>query len=91
MRHGKDEEEKRDKERTRDDGKLGKLDTSSIFYNTIQEHLHKEWTLAELDTWLCTYRNIIIQSKKNAIIEKEKASEKTEEQRARVSSYEDTH
>ena len=66
MRHGKDEEEKRDKERTqyiseitvyynyRDDGQLGKLDTSSIFYDTIQEHLHKEWKLVELDTWLCT-------------------------------------
>ena len=53
-RHGNDEEEKREKERIqciseitvyynyRDDGKLGKLDTESIFYNTIQEYLHKE-------------------------------------------------
>ena len=87
-RHGKDEEEKREKERLqciseitvyynyRDDGKLGQLDTESIFYNTIQEHLHKEWILAELDTWLCTYRDIILQSKKQTATEKKKRAKR---------------
>ena len=81
VRHGKDEEEKRDKERTqciseitvyynyRDNGKLGQTD-ATIFYNTIQEHIHKESTVAELDAWLCMYRAIIIQSKKQAAQEK---------------------
>jgi len=38
--------------------------------------LQKEWTLAELDTWLCTYRDIIIQSKKNTAIEKKKRAKR---------------
>ena len=73
-RHGK--EEKRIKERLRcineistyyiyrDDGKLLSVDSgSAMFYETIQEHLHKESTLTQLDTWLCTYRTIVLQSK----------------------------
>jgi len=86
-RHGKDEEEQRDKERLqciseiteyyiyRDDGKLTSADTT-IFYDTIQEHLYKENTLAELDTWLYTYRALIIQSKTQAAIEPKKRAKK---------------
>ena len=86
-RHGKEEEDKRIKERLRcineistyyiyrDDGKLLSADKdSTMFYETIQEHLHKESTLTQLDTWLCTYRTIILQSKTQAASnKKEKA------------------
>ena len=34
-----------------------------IFYPTLQEHLHKESTLQELDNWLCNYRDIILAHK----------------------------
>ena len=37
-----------------------------MFYASIQEHLHKVSTLTQLDTWLCTYRMIIQQSKTQA-------------------------
>ena len=60
-RHGKEEEEKREKERlqctneistyytNRDDGKLFPADSgSAMFYGSIQEHLHKEPTLSQL-------------------------------------------
>ena len=61
----------------RDDGKLLSADSgSTIFYESIQEHLHKESTITQLDTWLCTYRTIILQSKAQAARnkkEKEKA------------------
>ena len=85
-RHGKDEEDQREKERLqyiseitvyynyRDDDKLGQAD--AIFYGTIQEHLYKESTLADLDTWLCSYRGIIVQSKKQAAIEKKKRAKR---------------
>ena len=36
-----------------------------IFYPTLQEHLHKESKLSELDQWLCNYRDIILTSKQN--------------------------
>jgi len=45
-----------------------------MFYETIQKHLHKESTLTHLDTWLCTYQTIILQSKTQAASnKKEKA------------------
>lgn len=88
-RHGKEEEEKKEKERQqclneisiyytyRDEGKLLQADTvSTMFYASIQEHLYRESTLHQLDTWLCTYRTIILQSKTQAAHnkkEKEKA------------------
>ena len=81
-RHGKDEQEQREKERLqciseiteyftyRDEDKLLTADeTTTIFYDTIQEHIHKESTLAELDTWLCTYCAVMIQSKTQAASE----------------------
>ena len=79
-RHGKEEEDKRIKERLRcineistyyiyrDDGKLLSADKdSTMFYETIQEHLtalltgllNKESTLNQFDMWLCTYRTIL--------------------------------
>ena len=36
-----------------------------VFYSSIQEHLHKESTLGELDTWLNTYRDIILAGKQS--------------------------
>jgi len=59
----------------REDGKLLSADkNSTMLYETIQEHLHKESTLTQLDTWLCTYRTIILQSKTQAASnKKEKA------------------
>ena len=36
---------------------------SSMFYDSLQEHMFKESTLHQLDTWLSTYRDIILQSK----------------------------
>ena len=36
---------------------------SHIFYSTIQEHLHRESTLHDLDNWLSTYRDYILDSK----------------------------
>ena len=44
---------------------------STMFYGSIHEHLHKESTLTQLDTWLCTYRTIILQSKTQTVSNKE--------------------
>ena len=30
-----------------------------IFYSSLQQHLHCESNLHQMDTWLCTYRDII--------------------------------
>ena len=38
---------------------------SHIFYSTIQEHLHQESTLHDLDNWLSTYRDLILDSKQH--------------------------
>ena len=38
-----------------------------IFYSTIQEHLHKESKLSEIDQWLCNYREIILSSKQTKL------------------------
>jgi len=55
----------------RDEGKLLPADSdSTMFYASIQEHLHKESALTQLDTWLCTYRTIILQSKTQAASKK---------------------
>ena len=82
-RHGKEEEEKREKEHLqciheistccthRDEGKLLLADSvSTMFYVSIQEGLHRESTLAHLDTWLCKYRAVILQSKTQAVHDK---------------------
>jgi len=88
-RHGKEEEEKRDKERMqcineistyytyRDEGKLLPADSlSTMFYVPIQEHLHRESALAQHNMWLCTYRAVILKSKTQA------ARDKKERERA---------
>ena len=80
-KHGKDLAEQAQKRRTlyidelsvyyqyRDNDLLMPRETkSTMFYNTIQEHLYRESTLVQLETWLCTYRDIVEASRRKAAI-----------------------
>ena len=75
IRHGKTQAEKLEKRRQlcvaelklyydyKSDRILSNEVPDHIFYPSIQEHLYKESSLVELDNWLCTYRDIILQGK----------------------------
>ena len=53
----------------RDDRQLlrSELHSTSIFYSSLQEHLHRESSNSQLDTWLCSYRHILIHSHQQAL------------------------